>query len=165
MRSVLHFDLLDLQKMQLAMRVGQMAISPAAGRASDRYGNRPVLELSQLLVAAGLLFYFVATPAARWWIVGAWILWSAYAGINVCFSNIMLKLAPPRDNAGHIAVFEALGGLTFGLSTIAGGVLLDRLSAVEFSFDRLDRARLLRPAISCRGDGPRAGRAVAGTDR
>lgn len=122
-----------MQSLQLSMRAGQVAVSPVAGAASDRYGNRPVLELSQVLVSVALLFFAIATPHARWWIVGAYVLWSAYAGINICLTNIMLKLAPPRDNAGHIAVFEALGGLSFGLSTIAGGVLFDQLSAVEFA--------------------------------
>jgi hypothetical protein len=96
---------LPIQMMQLGMRAGQMALSPAVGYASDRYGNRPVLELSQGLVAAGLLFYALATPAARWWIVGAYVLWSAYAGINVCLNNLMLRLSPPQENAGYIALF------------------------------------------------------------
>jgi Na+/melibiose symporter-like transporter len=126
---VLKMEVLPMQQLQLGMRVGQMALSPAVGRASDRYGNRPVLELSQLLVAAGLLFYAMATPAAWWWIVGAWALWSAYVGINVCLNNLMLRLAPAKENAGYIALCEATGGLAFGLSTIAGGVLLDQLQA------------------------------------
>lgn len=126
---VLAMPLATMQTLQLGTRVGQMALSPAVGRASDRYGNRPVLELSQAIVAAGLLFYAVATPAAWWWIIGAWALWSAYVGINVCLNNLMLRLAPPAENAGFIALCEATGGLTFGLSTIAGGVLLDQLQA------------------------------------
>jgi len=126
---VLAVPLLTMQQLQIGMRVGQMALSPAVGRASDRYGNRPVLEVSQLLVAVALLFYAVATPTAWWWIIGAWALWSAYTGINVCLNNLMLRLAPPKENAGYIALCEATGGLAFGLSTIAGGVLLDLMQA------------------------------------
>jgi hypothetical protein len=124
---VVGIGVLPMQSMQLAMRAGQMALSPTVGRASDALGNRPVLELSQAVVALGPLFYFLASREQPWWIVGAWIAWSAYAGLNICLTNIMLKLAPPRDNAGYIASFEALGGLAYGLSTIAGGVALDWL--------------------------------------
>lgn len=126
---VLSMPLLTMQWLQLGTRVGQMSLSPAVGRASDRYGNRPVLELSQAIVALGLLFYALATPTARWWIIGAWTLWSAYVGINVCLNNLMLRLAPPAENAGFIALCEAVGGLTFGLSTITGGLLLDTMQA------------------------------------
>ena len=118
--------------MQLSMRAGQMALSPAIGSASDRIGNRPVLELSQAVVVLGPLFYFLASPEHPWWIIGAWTVWSAYAGLNICLTNIMLKLAPADNNAGYIASFEALGGVAYGLSTIAGGVLLDRLRGLSF---------------------------------
>ncbi|HVU86354.1 MAG TPA: MFS transporter [Pirellulales bacterium] len=129
---VLGIGVLPMQMMQLGMRGGQMALSPLAGRASDRFGNRPVLELSQALVALGLLFYFLASPEHPWWITGAWVFWSAYVGLNICLTNIMLKLAPSQDNAGYIASFEALGGVAYGLSTLAGGYLFDRLRDAHF---------------------------------
>ena len=62
------------------------------------------------------------------------MVWSAYAGLNVCLTNIMLKLSPASDNSGYIASFEALGGVAYGLSSIAGGVLLDRLRDAHFEF-------------------------------
>jgi len=131
---VLGIGVLPMQVMQLGMRGGQLALSPAVGRTSDRLGNRPVLELSQAIVALGPVFYFSASREQPWWVVGAWVVWSAYAGLNVCLTNIMLKLSPPVDNANYIASFEALGGLAYGLSTIAGGVLLDRLRDAHFEF-------------------------------
>ena len=129
---VLGIGVLPMHRMQLGMRVGQMALSPVVGRTSDSVGNRPVMELSQLVVAAALLFFFAASRENPWWIVGAYVLWSAYAGLNICLTNIMLKLAPPQDNAGYIASFEALGGVAYGLSTIAGGVTLDWLRDRNF---------------------------------
>ena len=129
---VLGIGVLPMQLMQLGMRGGQMALSPTIGRSSDRVGNRPILELSQALVAIGPLFYLLATPAHPWWVAGAWVAWSAYAGLNICLTNIMLKLAPPQNNASYIAAFEALGGVAYGLSTLAGGVLLDQLRDAQF---------------------------------
>ncbi len=37
-----------------------------------------------------------------------------------------------QENAGYIASFEALGGVAYGLSTLAGGYLFDRLRDAHF---------------------------------
>jgi len=124
---VLQIPVLPMQLMPLGMRLGQLAASPAVGRASDEVGNRPVLIASQAIVAVGPLFYLMATPHAPWWIVGAWIAYVAYAGTNICLPNLMLKLAPP-DNAPYIAVAETISGLAYGVSAIAGGLLFDALA-------------------------------------
>ena len=79
-----------------------------------------------LLVAQGPLFYFFSTPDQRWWLVGAWVVWIAYAGINVCLPNLMLKLSPGRSNTPYIAMFYAVTGLCYAANTIIGGFLLDR---------------------------------------
>jgi len=130
---VLGIGVLPMQMIQLGMRGGQMALSPLAGQASDKFGNRPILELSQAVVASGPLFFIFASREHRWWVVGAYVVWSAYAGINICLTNLMLKLSPVRDSSPYIASFEALGGLAYGLSTIAGGMLLDYLRNSKFS--------------------------------
>lgn len=129
---VLGIGVLPMQAMQLGMRAGQLALSPTLGRVADKFGNRPVLELSQLIVALGPLFYFLASPQQPWWIAGAWVVWIAYAGMNVCLPNLMLKLAPPDDNSGYISACEALSGLMYGLSAIAGGVAFDQLRDAKF---------------------------------
>jgi hypothetical protein len=48
-----------------------------------------------LLVATGPLFYLAATPEDWWWIVGAWVVWIAYAGLNVCLPNLLLMPGRP----------------------------------------------------------------------
>jgi len=127
-KGVLQFGVLPMQLMPIGMRSGQLAASPLVGRASDRVGNRPVLIASQALVALGPLFYWAATPLARWWIIGAWVVYIAYAGTNICLPNLMLKLAPPADNAPYIAMAETISGLAYGVSVIAGGLLFDALA-------------------------------------
>ena len=82
-------------------------------------------HVRQLLVAAGLLCFVDATPSHWWWLIGAWVLWIAYAGINVCLPNLMLKLAPRETNASYIAAFQAASGLCFAASAILGGLILD----------------------------------------
>jgi MFS family permease len=118
-----------LLAMQAAMRGGQLGVAAWAGPFSDRYGNRPVLVLCQAILATGPLFYLLATPSRTWPIAGAWIAWSAYAGLNVCLPNLMLKLSPTRNNASYIACYFAVTNLVYAASTVAGGYLTDYLKA------------------------------------
>ncbi len=119
--------------MPTVMRLGQLGISPWIGALADRFGNRPVMIVSQLIVAAGLLCFAVASPARWGWFMGAWVLWIAYAGLNVCLPNLMLKLSPERSNGRYIAAFYAITGLCYAVSTIVGGVWVDQYRCEVFS--------------------------------
>jgi hypothetical protein len=93
-----------------------------------------MLIASQLLVALGPLFYFLATPSEPWWVVAAWVAWIAYAGINIALPNLMLKLAP-RDaaaNVPYIAVYFAVTGLFYAVNVILGGWLTHHYAGTYF---------------------------------
>lgn len=124
--KALGLGLSDMLTLETGMRLGQLAGSPRLGRLADRRGNKPLMLACLPLVASGLLFYAAATPAQPWWIVGAWVLWIAYAGINVGLPNLMLKLAPPQANPAYIATFQGLSDLSVAASTLLGGWLYDR---------------------------------------
>ncbi len=129
-REVLELGLLPLALMRSGMRVGQIGTAAIAGPVSDRVGNRPVLIVAQFLVALGPLFYFIASDASPWsryWIGVAYLLWSAYAAINICRPNLMLKLAPPEVKADYIAVLLAASSLAYAASSVVGGVWFDYL--------------------------------------
>jgi Na+/melibiose symporter-like transporter len=117
------------QMLQGAMRGGQLAIAPWMGRLVDRWGNRPVMIVTQLIAATGPLFFLVATPERPWLVAGVFAAWIAYAGLNVGLDNIKLKLAAENNNAPYIAAYHALSDLTNGFSIVAGGMLLERLVA------------------------------------
>jgi hypothetical protein len=118
--------------LQVMLRIGQLAVSPWIGRMADRHGNRLVMGLSVPLIAAAPLCYFVATPSEPWWIVGAWMLWIAYVGINVGLPNLLLKVSPRGANTTYIATYYAVNGLALAASTIAGGLLFDALGGRWF---------------------------------
>jgi len=122
---VLGVGLAAMLVMTTLMRLGQFSIGPSVGRLADRLGNRPVLMASLLLVAQGPLFYLLATPGQPWWIAAAWLVWIAYAGLNVALPNLMLALAPRESNLPYIATYYAVTGLCYAASTIAGGALHD----------------------------------------
>ena len=123
-KMILQLSLTMSLAMVTMMRVGQAAVCLPLGRWSDRLGNRPLLVVCQVLIASGLLFYAVASPERPEWLWGAWVLWIAFAGHNLCLNNLMLKLAPRGDNTAHVATFFAVSNLALACSTLAGGWLL-----------------------------------------
>lgn len=124
-KAKLNLGLGTVNAMQTTMRIGQIGFSAWAGPASDRCGNRPVVVLSQLLIGAAPLFYFLASPNSPYWLYGAWILWSAYAGINVCVPNLTFRLVPPAERSALYSVYQALSGLMYAVGALAGGIALD----------------------------------------
>lgn len=118
--------------LQVALRIGQLTVSPWVGRMADRHGSRRVMAVSVPLIAAAPLCYFVATPSQPWWIVGAWALWIAYVGVNVGLPNLLLKVSPQGANTPHIATYYAVNGLALAASTILGGLLFDALRDRSF---------------------------------
>jgi MFS family permease len=117
------------QVLQGVMRMGQFSVAPWMGRLVDAWGNRPVMIVSQCIVATGPLFFLLATPERPWFIAGAFVVWVAYAGLNVGLDNIKLKLAPAENNAPFVAAYHAIGDFANGITTLAGGAILDRLNA------------------------------------
>jgi MFS family permease len=114
--------------MKTSMLAGQFALARPVGRLSDRYGNRPLLVAGQICVAASLGFFLLArSPQTAWWVLGAWLLWSAYVAHNICLPNLVLKLAPDATRAGYLAATDAVGSLFHAAATIAGGYVFDWL--------------------------------------
>jgi MFS family permease len=127
-KAVLEFGVYDLAWMRLAMQLGQMVYSRWAGQFSDRNGNRPLLAASQALVSLGPLFYWLATPETRWLLMGAWLVWSAFAGLNIGLPNLMFKLAPPGGTAAYVGTYFGLTNVVYAATTVAAGLAFDALA-------------------------------------
>lgn len=125
-KQVLGIGVLTQSMLSTLMRLGQMSLGPVVGRAADSFGNRPVAMWSQVVTAAGPLFFLMATPQQPWWLVGAYMAWSAYVGLNVCLPNLMLKLAP-QAGSNYVAAYFAFSGLCYAAGTLASGWLFDML--------------------------------------
>jgi MFS family permease len=128
-QRVLKVSYAGMRTLSGMMRVGQSEIAPAMGRLTDAWENRPLMILSELIVAVGPLFFLAATPERWWWLIGAYVVWIAYAGLNVGLDNVKLKLAPADNNAPYISAYYAISDLAYGVSTVIGGIYFDQLLA------------------------------------
>lgn len=131
-KAVLKLSFSDLLGMQTTMRVGQAALSPLIGRTSDRYGNVPVLVVSQIAVGLAPLCFLWADVAHPNRLVGAWLLWSFYAGINICLPNLTMLLAPPGGQSPYLSAYYALTSLLLTVGNLASGELFDRMREAGF---------------------------------
>jgi Na+/melibiose symporter-like transporter len=115
------------QAYRLVMWAGQSAVAPACGREVERAGPRRVLVPAQLVVALGPLCYFFATAQSAWLIGAAYVLWIAYAPLNVALDTLKLDLADPKNNTPYLAAYYAASDVTNGLTMLLGGLLYDTL--------------------------------------
>lgn len=131
-RNVLHLSLLIMLAMRAEVEMGQTLISSRVGRWVDMVGNKPVMMVSQLLVALAMGFYLFTTPERWWWILGASTLFITYAGLNVGIPNLLLKLAPSDQRNAYVASHYAWAGFAYGLGSLGGGVLFDYAGAQQW---------------------------------
>lgn len=127
--NVLKLELAEKRSLDAASRGLQIVLMPWLGNLVDRRGNVPVLVASWAIVSLATVFFLFVTPAAKWWIVGAYICWVAYAGLNVVLPNLMLGLSPPGATSTYAAAWFAWTQLAYSLSILAGGRLFDWLAA------------------------------------
>jgi predicted MFS family arabinose efflux permease len=88
--------------------------------------------VSQAIVATGPLFFLLATLERPWWIAGAWIVWSAFAGLNICLPNLNMKFSTPQTRPATFALYYALTSVAYASSTLIGGQLYDLLKYESF---------------------------------
>lgn len=128
-KDVLGIGVAPMNAMRVTTQLGQFAGAGAVGRVSDRFGNRPVLVLGQLLVSLALVFFLIARPETWWLLFGAWVLFAAYIAHNICLPNLALKLSPDIERPGYVAAAEAIASMLHAISTVAGGMAFDYLRA------------------------------------
>ncbi|WP_428307773.1 MFS transporter [Lacipirellula sp.] len=129
--SVLRLELAEKRSLDAASRGVQILLMPWLGRLVDRRGNVRLLVVSWSIVSLALVFFLIATPATWWLIIGAYVCWIAYAGLNVTLPNLMLSLSPRESTASYAAAWFAWTQLAYSLSILGGGYLFDRLAAME----------------------------------
>lgn len=111
---------------QIISNVTTVLIISRWGRLIDRYGNKPVLQMSALLIALSPLPWFFATPATTFFVLMSNVIsGSSWPVSDVCQQNLYLSHSPQVHRSMYIAVFLAsinLFGVAFG--NVVGGWLM-----------------------------------------
>jgi len=126
--SVLQMSFVEKKSFDSGSRGLQSLLMPLVGNWVDRRGNVSILTISQTIIAMAPLFFLLASPTARWWFVGAYVCWLAYAGENVTQPNLMLGLSPAGKTASYASAWFAWTQLAYALSVLLGGAIFDCLA-------------------------------------
>lgn len=99
------------------------------GRLADRIGNRPVLIINCLLVAAIPLLWLYTDSGAVSLLLGLPLLHilqgGTFAALDLCLGNIQLELAPVTRQSVYFAIAAAIMGVTGALGATVGSFLAE----------------------------------------
>jgi len=114
--------------------------SPWWGRIVDRFGARPVLILSLLLLApCGLIWIFIPPGSARWgYMLLPWsnlVAGTGGSALGVALTTLMYKLSPPQGRSVQFAVYSVFVTLIGAPMPLVGGWLVTKLQAGGYPID------------------------------
>jgi HEAT repeat protein/predicted MFS family arabinose efflux permease len=129
-REVLDLRFLDFQFFAAAHAAVTLLSAPLWGYMSDRYGNKPVLFTSGILLAIGPLSWVLTQPGNMPWnytvlVLGHVAAGFAWTGVIVGQGNIVLAITPPSLRAQGIGLSQAVMTLVGGLAPLVGGLFME----------------------------------------
>lgn len=138
----LGFSVGTVVKLTTVASLGGLVTLKSWGLLSERFGNRPVLQVIALIWAiASLVMWGLARPGMTWHLyIGYLVVGAMTAGFQLMQFNLMVRLAPSEQRAAYVAVFMALTSLLTAAGPILGGQALNYLPA---EVGRLFGARIL----------------------
>ncbi|MCC7424581.1 MAG: hypothetical protein IT428_30300, partial [Planctomycetaceae bacterium] len=126
-KNVLGISLATYYILENTTTLVMIPVSVAAGRISDRTGNKWLLFWGAMIAAGAMPFWLMASPAHWALIFGAQVCWGAFAAVNLAGGNLLLKLSPRSANTLQLGLFQQGAGLLAGLSGLLGGWWLQRM--------------------------------------
>lgn len=107
--------------MGTAWALMQFVFSPLQGALSDRFGRRPVVLLSNLLLGVDFIVMALA-PSTGWLFLGRVLSGAAASSVSTAGAYIA-DVTPPEQRAAGFALMGASFGLGFVLGPAIGGLL------------------------------------------
>jgi MFS family permease len=113
-------------KLTTLASLGGLVTLKAWGRLSDRFGNRPVLQVvATIWTLTALVMWSLVRPGFTWHLyVGYFVVGSMTAGFQLTQFNLMVRLAPAQERQAYVAVFLALTSLLTAAGPVVGGQIL-----------------------------------------
>ncbi len=147
----LHLNYTAFQLLTAVATLASLTSMPLWGYLADKYGNKPVLMISAMLVLVPPLLWILAAPDG---IPGLWAygeggglrvsvtklvivllnLFSGFgwAGVGLTQFNLMIGAAPAEKRTVYISAIAAVSGLAGGLAPLAGGALMVAFGHLSF---------------------------------
>lgn len=128
-REVVDLKLVDLQIFAAIHGIASLASAPLWGYLSDKYGNKPVLFLSGILLSIGPLMWIFAKPGdpvLNYLVLGfghiaAGIAWT---GVGVGQFNFILAVVKQDIREPALGFVQASSAVIMGVAPLIGGFLL-----------------------------------------
>jgi MFS family permease len=127
----LSFGVGSVVKLTTVASLGGLMTLKGWGLLSERFGNRPVLQVCALIWSVtALLMWSFARPGWTWHLfAGYFIVGAMTAGFQLMQFNLMLRLAPAHLRQAYVAVFMGLTSLLTAFGPVLGGQALKYLPA------------------------------------
>ncbi len=140
----------------------RVATTPLWGRTLDRIGGRPVLVACSLGTALSSLAWVGATTGAAWLIwLDALVCGLMLGGQELAVFTLPLASAPSRHRPLFAAASVMVGGVAYGVASVAGGALTSTMSVRALLL--VSAAwRVFATVLATRLDEPRQRRAPEG---
>jgi MFS family permease len=109
--------------------ISGVTASRAWGQLIDRYGSKPILNLSAFGIALIPLIWLFPEADTTWLLIPEAVysgfLW---AGFNVAAFTLPLDRSPRRNRSAYLSIFASVTGLAFFGASLLAGAVADRLS-------------------------------------
>ncbi len=130
--KTLNLDYKIIQGAGFMHALGTVVFFRLWGFVSDKYGNKPVLALTSIMLSLNPIPWMLCKPGNH--TLDSIILLSSHplmalgwSGWSLCQFNIMLATAKPAERASYMGAGMALSALVGGVSPITGALVFDQL--------------------------------------
>lgn len=128
--SVLQLSLFASLASSAFINVGQWQNADRAARFVARW-NAPTACFAALSVVALGFFLYAAAPTNAWLVVFvAALCWIAWVVVNIALNNEITRRSAPAERSAFVSFYFAATALAFGLASMVGGRVFDRVRAL-----------------------------------
>ncbi len=118
--------------------ISMIAANPLWAYLADRFGYRPVLQISGLALTIVPIAWFLTTKGNYLFVTPLAMLWAGgmAAGVILSQFNLMLKTAPEENRSVYLGFHSAIVSICLALGSMLGGALGDlfvRFGQVQFA--------------------------------